>query len=59
MSNNGGEAWEMLERLGIRGLQFMPSPAILGPYPELIHLSLPFSDERTDLLKTCLAGMLL
>ena len=46
-----GKTSEYLGRLGIRGLPFVPSPARLGPFPELLHLTVPLSDERMSALR--------
>jgi histidinol-phosphate/aromatic aminotransferase/cobyric acid decarboxylase-like protein/SAM-dependent methyltransferase len=52
----GGETSRLLDRLGIRGLPFVPSPAMHGPFPERLLLFSPLSDERMSLLRSHLEG---
>lgn len=53
-----GKASRLLDRLGIRGLRFVPSPALRGPYPERLLLFSPLSDQRIALLRERLVGAL-
>lgn len=41
---------------GIQGLRFVPSPALRSADPELLHLSIPLSDERMALFRELLSG---
>jgi histidinol-phosphate/aromatic aminotransferase/cobyric acid decarboxylase-like protein len=47
-------ASRMLARRGIKGLRFVPSPALRSESAELLHLSTPLSDERMALFRELL-----
>jgi hypothetical protein len=44
--DTGGAASTLLRQRGIRGLAPAPAPSVAGPSTELLHLSIPLSDER-------------
>ncbi|MBV9020602.1 MAG: aminotransferase class I/II-fold pyridoxal phosphate-dependent enzyme [Ktedonobacteraceae bacterium] len=50
----GESASRTLSRCGIKGLRFVPSPALRGKAAELLHLSIPLSDERMALFRELL-----
>ncbi len=46
LPNTAGKTSRQLERVGVQGLHFVPSPALRPPYPELLHLTVPLLNER-------------
>lgn len=54
--DDGEATSRLLDRFGIRGLRFVPSPALRGPFPERLLLFCPLSDERLAQLHEHLTG---
>lgn len=51
VSDVGGESSRLLDRCGIRGLAPVPPPVHPAPAIDLLHLTVPLSDERIALFK--------
>lgn len=51
VSDADGESSRSLERCGIRGLSPVPPPVVPAPATDLLHLTVPLSDERIALFK--------